>query len=217
MTVIKKISVLGDSVSTFDGITPEGCAFYGKWNAGETGVASAEDTWWMKVIRAVGGELGRNNSMAGCLVVGRAFSSGTSMRRISDLAANGTPDVILVAIGANDWGFRILPEEFESEYRRMLHLLKKSYPFARIWCATLPEGKIPEEDEFAFFDVDSCISKRVYSNIIKKAASEAEVLVADLPSYGNEYSSIDGVHPDKAGMQILADMWINEIKRREHQ
>lgn len=208
----KRISILGDSVSTYYGLTPEGYVFYGSWNAGETGVESPEDTWWMKVIRAMDGELGRNNSLSGCLVAGRALSSGTSLNRIRDLSVNGRPDMILVALGANDWGFSVLPKEFASEYARMLYLLKETYPYADIWCATLPEGRAPD-DEYFFFDVDSCISKRVYSDIIRKAAAESGVHVADLYRSGQEYSSIDGVHPDKKGMQMLADLWIRELKK----
>lgn len=207
------ISILGDSISTYSGITPEGFVYYGDWNAVETGVASTEDTWWMKVIHSLDGVLGSNNSLAGSLVAGRALSSGTSPERIKDLASGGSPDMILVAMGANDWGFCVLPEEFDTEYRRMLHLIKYTYPNAEIWCATIPEGKAPE-DEISFFDVDSCISKRIYCNIIKEAAAENGLRVADLYSYNKEYTTVDGVHPDREGMNTLADMWISELKQR---
>lgn len=207
----KTISILGDSVSTYEGYTPEGFVFYGPWNAFYTGVASVEDTWWMKVIRALDGELGSNNSLSGSLVSGRSRTSATSPERIADLCANGKPDVILVAMGANDWGFGFLPEEFEGEYRRMLHLLKTAYPEAEIWCSTLPEGKVVNEEEQFFFDMDSRISKRVYSDIIKRAAMESEVCLVDLYGCGWEYDSLDGVHPNKEGMKALAEMWINCI------
>jgi len=109
-------------------------------------------------------------------------------------------------MGANDWGFGFLPEEFESEYRRMLHLLKTAYPEAEIWCATIPEGKVREEG--LFFDVDGLISKRVYSDIIRRAVKEAELNLADLYGQGEEYSTLDGVHPDKEGMDTLARLWL---------
>ena len=205
----KTISILGDSVSTYEGYTPEGFVFFGPWNAWYTGVASVEDTWWMKVIRALGGELGSNNSLSGSLVSGRSRTSATSPDRIADLCTHGEPDIILVAMGANDWGFGFLPEEFEGEYRRMLHLLKTAYPDSCIWCSTLPEGKVVKEEDQFFFDVDARVSKRVYSDIIKRVAGESEVLVADLYGCGKEYSSLDGVHPDREGMTDLANMWID--------
>ena len=208
----KKVSILGDSVSTYEGFTPDGFAFYGEWNARETGVASAKDTWWRKVIGVMGWKLARNNSMSGSLVAGRLLTSGTSIRRIKDLAANGMPDVILVAMGANDWGFSVLPEEFESEYRNMLQLLKLTYPDARIWCATLPEAEEPDQ-EYSFFNVDAVVSKRVYSDIIRKAAAEADLEIADLAAGGQSYQTIDGVHPNREGMQTLANLWISALKK----
>ena len=90
--------------------------------------------------------------------------------------------------------------------------MKKQYPHTDIWCATLPEGKQPEGA--AFFNVDGTISKRVYSDIIRKAAAKAEVYIADLAASQREYGTIDGIHPDKAGMKTLADMWIREIKKQ---
>ena len=207
------ISILGDSISTFQGVTPEGSAFYGSWNRSETRVITPEDTWWMKVIRALDGHLGTNNSMAGTMVCGVALFSGTSARRILDLGSNGNPDMILVAMGANDWGFRVLPQEFETEYAKMLAAIKMAYPYADIWCATLPEAKPEPGDEISFFNVDGCISKRVYSDIIRKLAVEADVHLADLGAHPDEYSTIDGAHPDKEGMETLAELWIRELQK----
>lgn len=207
----EKISILGDSMSTYEGYTPEGFVFYGPWSTGETGIASVEDTWWMKVIKKLGGVLGKNNSLSGSLVSGRSVTSATSPRRIADLASNGIPDVILVAMGANDWGFGFLPEEFESEYRRMVHLLKAAYPKARIYCSTLPVGKVEKEEELFFFDVDGHISRKIYSDIISRVAKESDVCLVDLYECGMEYPSIDGVHPNKAGMQVLYEIWISAL------
>lgn len=166
----------------------------------------------MKVIHGLNGCLGRNNSLAGSLVSGHALTSGTSAKRIEDLGSNGAPDVILVAIGANDWGFRVLPEEFEAEYKRMVAALKYGYPHADIWCSTLPEGRTSYRGELLFSDVDGCISKKVYSDIICRTAKEAYIHIADLYGSGAQYTSIDGVHPDKGGMKLLADLWISEMK-----
>ncbi len=203
----RKISILGDSISTFAGYTPAETVFYDSYVQWETGVKSVEDTWWMQVIRAMDGELGRNHSLAGSMVSGNLSTSAMSEERIARLGDNGVPDVILVSAGCNDWGFCVLPEEFAEAYQLMLHRLKKQYPHADIWCATLPEGE-------TFFNIDSTISKRVYSNIIREAAGKAEVHIADLAECCREYETVDGVHPDKAGMKTLADMWIGEIKKQ---
>ena len=205
------ISILGDSISTFDGYTPEGFEFYGSWSGLQTGVRSVEDTWWMKVIRALGGKLGSNNSLSGSLVSGRSVTSGTSPKRIAGLSEHGVPDMILVAMGANDWGFGFLPEEFEGEYSNMIHSLKSAYPDSEIWCATIPDSKVVSDGELFFSDVDSHVSRRVYSNIIRRVAQKSEVRLADLEACGREYRSIDGVHPNIEGMSDLAEMWLEYL------
>lgn len=202
----RKISILGDSISTFAGYTPQSGVFYDSYVQWETGVKSVEDTWWMQVIQALKGELGMNNSIAGSMVSGNLPTSAMSFERIQTLGENGIPDIILVSAGCNDWGFCVLPEEFESAYQIMLHRLKTTYPHTQIWCCTLPEGKEPQGQ--MFFNVDGTISKRIYSDIIRNCAQKAEVHLADLEKNQKEYETIDGVHPNKTGMKTLAELWI---------
>lgn len=143
-----RISILGDSISTFAGYTPKDSVFYDSYVQWETGVKTVEDTWWMQVIRAFDAELGINNSVAGSMVSGNLSTSAMAEERIQALGENGLPDLILVSAGCNDWGFCVLPEEFESAYQTMLCRLKNTYPYAQIWCCTLPEGKEPEGEVF---------------------------------------------------------------------
>ena len=127
----------------------------------------------MQVIKALDGELGTNHSLVGSMVSGNLSTSAMSYERIEKLGTNGIPDIILISAGCNDWGFCALPEEFEEAYRTMLHRIKEQYPHADIYCATLPEGKQPQGE--TFFNIDSTISKRVYSDIIREnALSEGE-------------------------------------------
>lgn len=144
----RRISILGDSISTFAGYTPEEAVFYDSYVQWETGVKSVEDTWWMQVIKALDGELGTNHSLVGSMVSGNLSTSAMSYERIEKLGTNGIPDIILISAGCNDWGFCVLPEEFEEAYRTMLHRIKEQYPHADIYCATLPEGKQPQGRHF---------------------------------------------------------------------
>lgn len=208
-----RISVLGDSVSTFDGYTPEEAVFYDRWRQEESGVRTVEETWWMQVIQGLGGELGVNNSYAGTTVAGGLAVSGTSRHRLQALGSAGMPDMILVAMGANDWGFGVLPQEFEYEYRRMLQRMRRMYPDTEVWCATLLRGRpVPEED--MFFNVDGVISQNVYSDIIRRIAAEEGVRTADLAAYHMEYESMDGVHPNWEGMKTIACLWMKELARQ---
>ena len=58
----KNFSVLGDSISTFQGYSPWGAAHYSPDLGAATGVHTVEDTWWMQVIRALQGRLLSNLS-----------------------------------------------------------------------------------------------------------------------------------------------------------
>ena len=208
----KRISILGDSVSTFVGITPPEALFYDAWRQEETGVTSPDDTWWMQVIQGMGGMLGVNNSYAGSTVSGGFMTSGTSEKRLRTLSAEGEPDMILVAMGANDWGFGVHPQEFEYEYRRMLQRMKRLYPRAEIWCATILRGKpVPEEE--MFFNVDGVISPNIYSDIIRRIGTEEAVHLADVSGYHMEYETIDGVHPNREGMKMIACLWLKELQK----
>ena len=208
----KRITILGDSVSTFAGITPPEALFYDAWRQEETGVTSPDDTWWMQVIQGMGGILGVNNSYAGSTVSGGFMTSGTSEKRLRTLSAEGEPDMILVAMGANDWGFGVHPQEFEYEYRRMLQRMKRLYPRAEIWCATILRGKpVPEEE--MFFNVDGVISPNIYSDIIRRIGTEEAVHLADVSGYHMEYETIDGVHPNREGMKMIACLWLKELQK----
>lgn len=81
----RRISILGDSISTFAGYTPEEAVFYDSYVQWETGVKSVEDTWWMQVIKALDGELGTNHSLAGSMVSGNLSTSAMSYERIDKL------------------------------------------------------------------------------------------------------------------------------------
>ncbi len=102
------ISVIGDSISTFEGAIPTiNRCFYYKGNASLTGVDAPADTWWMRAIDALGGELLANASYSGSMVEGSGFPAGSSPERAAQvLGPNGeVPDDILVFYGINDYGW----------------------------------------------------------------------------------------------------------------
>lgn len=103
----RTFSVLGDSISTFEGITPDGWrVFYEAERREATGVLNAEDTWWSHVINHFGGTLHANAAWSGCVVEGELFPAGASKERIEALEKGGTaPSDVLVYIGINDYGW----------------------------------------------------------------------------------------------------------------
>lgn len=221
----KQFSILGDSISTLDGYNPRGYkVFYTGVNSEKAHVTQMQDTWWDKVISFFGGELLVNNSWSGSRVTKlheseQLFPSGCSDERTSSLHINEiTPDVILIYLGTNDWGFgvntgnetRILGvdenEYFDSAYDNMLKKLKRNYPQSEIWCFTLCETFISERLDFQFPHRHAGIHIEEYNNIIRHAAWNNKCKLIDLYNFHIPYDTIDGSHPTNHGMDTIATM-----------
>ena len=153
----KYFSVLGDSISTLAGYNPPDCAvFYEYFEMRETGVYDFSDTWWGRVINSLGGRLLVNHSVSGSTVAKLDIydlpSYGCSEERANALKnEKSAPDVIMIYMGINDWGFGIKPRAVSSDeaneirivsvaYKQLLSNLRKIYPKSEIWCLTIPRG-----------------------------------------------------------------------------
>lgn len=102
------ISVLGDSISTFEGcIAPGNRVYYQPPQTELTGVLAPEQTWWMQVIDHLGGRLCANGSFSGSMVQGKAFPAGEAAGRAEQLLGpdGEEPDAVLIFIGINDYGW----------------------------------------------------------------------------------------------------------------
>ncbi len=108
VSVTRLFSVLGDSISTFEGSTREGFAvFYAGERRRAWGVESVEDTWWMQVVSRCGGTVASNAAWSGSCVEGPGYPAGESPGRADALVADdgSAPDDILVFFGTNDYGW----------------------------------------------------------------------------------------------------------------
>ena len=108
----KLISVIGDSISTFDGInnnpainpTLEGHAVY--YTEGRYDM-SPSDTWWQQTADALGAEILVNNSWSGsCVLVDNkgpdSASYGIRSENLHDTQGR-TPDIVVIYMGTNDF------------------------------------------------------------------------------------------------------------------
>ena len=107
-----RISIMGDSLSTYEGYNPAGFAVhYEKEMLQYNGFTSVEETWWMKVIRHLDGELCVCDVYSGSRVSGEGFPAANSKERVEALSKEGLiPDCILVYIGFNDFGYGVPTE-----------------------------------------------------------------------------------------------------------
>ena len=90
----KLVSILGDSISTFEGHNPAWCRVYYQGDRRtDNGLADVGDTWWMQVIEAFAARLCANGSYSGSWVSGALFPVGTDDKRIAGMrGAEGDPD-----------------------------------------------------------------------------------------------------------------------------
>ena len=138
-----KFSVLGDSISTFQGYCPVGAEHYAPDTGAATGVYTVEDTWWMQVIRAQGGVYLSNQSISGNTISPAGTMGGFSQKRLRGLSVEEEgPDHILLYAGLNDANFGIPLDVFAREYQALLGNLLALYPQVQIHCGTLLLGAI---------------------------------------------------------------------------
>ena len=209
----KRFSILGDSISTFKGVTVDDPAtFYGRVMCEKGGFSGVEDTWWRRVIDGLGGVLERDNAYSGsCVTDGYGLGRGAcTPERVNAL---GKPDVILIFMGANDVGFGVPEAEFKAAYALMLSRLREKYPAAEIWCGTLINGRKVLDDEPFFMGEDPATPLEPFSTIIRESAQSAGARVVDMAASGILYDAIDGCHPTAHGMEQLAGLWLQAMKK----
>lgn len=206
-----KISILGDSISTYVGSNPPNYeVYFNEARAYENGLLSVNDTWWKQVIDAVGGEICENNSDSGSLVFGNVSSSACSEERCSKLHGADKPDVILIYMGTNDRGYGVELQKFYDAYCTMLRRIKKNYPAAKIVCATLLLGY--RKDGESKFNAESIVAEFDYNNVIRAVVEKENCILADLASSGRCYETLDGCHPTKDGHSLMAKLWLEKLK-----
>lgn len=222
------VSILGASVSTYSGYNPKGHAvFYDEEMQTRNGLRSVYDTWWAKVNQALHAYLCVNNSYSGSRVSGKEFPAGCSQERIMHLRTSEyTPDLILIYMGINDFGYgvpiRCAPLSndgksnllcFEDAYHQMLTGLRYFYPNAKIICATLMRTTLKQNGQWAFPDRLGGICIDDYNDAIRRAAANCNVDLADLAKSDNRYETLDGIHPTAIGHQTIAEEWITCLSK----
>ena len=213
----KKLSILGDSISTYEGVSDDGCAnsalIYNPYHY-YSGKMPLEKTYWMRVMQELGLTLCVNNSWSGGNLSGRDDeSAGINRARHLSRDDGETPDIIIVFIGTNDLGrvSLISPETFAEDYHRTLEIINEEYPDAYVCCVNLADKGIP-----------SLNSRRdVFNGIIENAAASMgeRFFIAD--QHGSSISgedyywyTLDGIHPNEVGMEIIANVIRDAIKNK---
>ena len=226
------ISILGDSISTFEGYIPtdDGVNLDHRAKYPYAGlVLSVNKTWWMQLILQLDANLGVNDSWAGSTVSnsidGNQGDWGedaamASLTRIQNLGSNGTPDVILFYGGTNDMGLDV-PRGFFVEETAPMEVdldATKWDSFADAYTAAImrlqyfyPEAKIlallPTYTEDYYSDAEL----NYYNQVMMAICDHYGVQWIDLRDCGLTTEHLpDGIHPDEEGMDLITAM-VQEI------
>ena len=223
----KYVSILGDSISTFNGVS-HSSPFYPNGRFSVT----LNDTWWMQVINHFNMNLCVNVSIGGSQV---QDGSLPGVQRATMLH-NGDqkPDIILIYLGINDLGtytqytapgtvdYNALkvdgvyktPANFAEAYAIMLSKMQAAYPDAQIFCVTLMPQRYTGSSNYQkdWNDKDDIDA---HNECIRAVAAHYGVPVIDMAensgiTWDNYMDYMpDRIHPDVEGMGMMANCIIN--------
>lgn len=232
-----RVSIIGDSISTFQGTMPSGYAYY--YPRGD--VQSIDDMWWAKLCKILGMTY-TNTSWSGSEVAGAPKGTtayaACSDKRITDIGRNGAPDIVICYISCNDWGNkdRAVGEWNESStivddssfstsdtidnmadaYALMIKKIFISYPKAKVFCCTNIDDT--NRDRTAGYPANNRenVTTQKYNSVIRSIADNMGANVIDFHSCGLNYFnvaqfSVDGIHPLALGHTWMAEKAISEI------
>ena len=203
MTKAKGLSILGDSISTYEGVSNDRAARESIWGnpVFYRQPFPMERTYWGRLLERFGWKVCVNNSWSGGNLSGREDpSSGVCRARELGRDDGDAPDFVIIFMGINDLGRGIAPEVFAADYKMALETVRECHPRAKVICVTLP-------DRHPYFK-PRC---EVFNSAIEKAAGEMGFAVADLfhSRLSNDtyyFNTVDGLHPDEDGMRIIAEV-----------
>lgn len=232
------ISILGDSISTYDGWIPEGFNVFYPFDGELTDVSQ---TWWKGLVDDTKMELCANNSSSGSTCVGDSLCIddpffGCSDGRLSFLSGSQgrLPDIIVIYMGTNDLltgvpigdndGTKLVEEgvieNFSDAYCLILDKLASYYPTAQIFCCSLtPVGDWGTDQPFVLFENHLGLTAEDYSNQIRVIADNKGATVIDLYHCGIEVDNLqqmttDGTHLTLAGMECVKNTVISVLTQK---
>ena len=227
----KKFSILGDSISTFEGHSNNTDAnttignnkvyYGGEVGTGREYIKDVNGTWWKMLINETNMELVVNNSWSGSLVFDERIDACGYASRCFNLHNdhnNDQPEIILVYLGTNDAHQNINVGTYsKEEIDEFLTNEKMPSSFIEAYALMIHniKRKYPNADIFCFSLLPfECLPKHrneVFDTIIRQMVDHFKVNLIDLHNDciikpNMEYYSEGGcVHPNSKGMQSICD------------
>ena len=198
----KTCSLLGDSITTFEGYIPADNRVY--YPHGNSDVSVVEDTWWKIFLRKSKLKLIANESYSGAKILedGSTFpiSSGFLSDTRLDLLSG---DCILIFGGTNDYGNEPVTQlgDVVEAYATLLEKIHLKNPHTAIFCLT-PLFRLDKSGpNSAGWDLSQFVEA-----ITEKIVQHDNCFLIDLFAMPYDFTCTqDGLHPNKKGMRLIAE------------
>lgn len=236
----KTLSILGDSISTYSGISnnasiQQGLAgSYVFYKPGTLGVWQ-KDTWWQQTADALGLRLLVNNSWSGsCMLMEGGGVAGAFRERCIQLHTNGgeEPDIIAIYLGTNDQEYfpDTLGTAEEIDFSALIQPGEDGFTYAEpVTCMEAYaialhkiQQRYPQAEVYCFTLVQrpfsNPFSMLVFNVQLKYLTEHFGVNLVDLAWCGIhcgrqtfDLQMGDYVHPAPAGMDAIAGSFVSAI------
>ncbi|MBQ3657724.1 MAG: hypothetical protein II956_12905 [Bacteroidales bacterium] len=202
----QRISVLGDSYSTFEGYIPEGNEpwYFQKIDTSRSDVLSVRQTWWWQLIKDGGYLLEKNESYSGATISYTGYNDDDYSPRsfITRLPRVGSPDILLIFGCTNDSWAGVKTGQYQySDFKR------GDLYFYRPALAKLLEEAL---SRLPNVDIYFIINSELRSDIV-------ESTITICKHYGIKYIQLENIekrwgHPTAKGMKSIATQVAKAIK-----
>lgn len=173
-----------------------------------------DDTYWKQIIDITETRLLVNNAWSGSSIAKQGGAKrGVQLHDNYGYYNGETPDIILVHYGTNDYLSFVSQgdeaygvESFAASYDEMVAAMLETYEDVDIYLFTFPHYKT-NEDHIAI--------QQEYNDVIRATAEKYRCPLVDLHNNSAfnletfKELTVDGLHPNKAGMDAITDTLYN--------
>ena len=202
-----RVSVLGDSYSTFQGYIPEGneAWYYTPVDTSRTDVDNVTQKWWWQVINQAGCLIEKNDSYSGATVSYHGYDNQDYSARsfITRLPRLGSPDVIFIFGGTNDdWAGAEL-----GEYQYDHFTQADFYTYRPALAYLLQQAKERYPNVKILFIINSELRKEIVEST-KVICSHYSIPYIELKDIDKKLN-----HPTVKGMKAIAQQVLEFINK----
>lgn len=237
----KKLSLLGDSISSYAGTIPAGNDVY--YTGNNSGVSDPTQMWWSVLCRKTGMVPCVINGWSGSAITQLTDSAHVNKVPMSDISRcqalhteSADPDVILIAGGVNDYSYAqqasqkpgtwdgttapVNGNSFDETYAVMIKNIQTAYPKAVIICLSTWFTMRGTDNGYTLTNNEG-LTQSDYDAAIKKVATLMRVPYIDVERCGfsrsnfypnyAEDSSSIPTHPNARGQRVMGELIADEL------